>query len=60
MHVHNYSVKRLQQSEVLNNKVTVIEDSNDAQKGKEIQHRFVRRQLISETVTTQVLIMRNV
>ena len=42
-----------QRSEVPNNKVTVIEDSNDAQKGKEIQHRFVRRQLISETVTTQ-------
>ena len=31
----------------------MIEDSNDAQKGKEIQHRFIRRQLISETVTTQ-------
>ena len=31
----------------------MIEDSNNAQKGKEIQNRFIRRQLISETVTTQ-------
>ena len=56
MHAHNNSVKRVLSTPTMrspNNKVTVFEDSNDAQKRKENQHRFVRRQLISATVTTQ-------